>query len=144
VNATQIAGQNIQITYERSQLTEDVNNFVSSEVERVVCESPLSRHLIPHFVRFDLTYVGGSSEDIIITDTERFIRDLFPQDALEVSDLEKLISDRGATSINNPVDLIAIVHNVDRTIRAARSQNALTTGRLAAFVPDVLNITRNV
>jgi hypothetical protein len=33
---------------------------------------------------------------------------------------------------------------VDRTVYATRSQDALTTGRLAAFIPDVLNITKRV
>lgn len=143
-NATQIVGQNIQITYDRSQLTEDVNTFVGSDLERTICQSPLARHLIPHFVRFDLTYIGGSSEEVVKSDIEQYINERFPADPLEVSDIEKIVSDEGATSIRNPVSLIAIVHHVDRTIQAARSQDSLTTGRLAAFVPDVLNISRNV
>lgn len=143
-NATQLAGQNIQLTYSRSSLVEDAQNFISSETERVVNESPLGRHLIPHFVRFDLTYVGGSKEEVVIPDVEDYITKLAPAEALESSDLQKIVSDRGATSIDNPLDLIALVHNVDRSITAARSQNRLTTGRLAAFIPDLLNIKRNI
>ena len=143
-NATQIVGQNLLITYERSQLVADAQAFVTAETERVQCESALVRHLIPHFVRLDLFYVGGSTEEVVVRDTDQYVRDLFPEDALESSDLQKVVTDRGATSINNPLDLIAIVHNVDRTIQAARSQNALTTGRLAAFIPDLLNIKRDI
>jgi hypothetical protein len=143
-NATQVAGQNIQITYDRATLVEDVQNFISSETERVVNSSPLARHLIPHFVRFDLTYVGGSKEEVVVPDVEDYITKLAPAEALESSDLQKIVSDAGATSITNPLDLIAIVHNVDRSITAARSQNRLTTGRLAAFIPDLLNIKRNI
>lgn len=143
-NATNLIGQNIQLSYDRSQLVDDVNSFISSEIDRVVCESPLARHLLPHFIRYDFTYQGGSAEDIIKADHERHIRDLFPSDPLESSDLQKLASDRGVTSITNPINIIAVVHNVDRTIQASRFQNALTTGRLAAFIPDVLNIVRNV
>lgn len=143
-NATPVVGQNLQVTYERSQLVADVQAFVTAETERVQCESALSRHLIPHFVRFDLRYVGGSTEEVVIRDVEQSIRNLFPEDALESSDLQKIVSDRGASSIQNPIDLIAIVHQVDRKIQAARSQNALTTGRLAAFVPDLLNIERDI
>lgn len=143
-NATPVVGQNLQITYERSQLVADVQAFVTSETERVQCESALSRHLIPHFVRFDLRYVGGSTEEVVIRDVEQYVNDLFPADALESSDLQKIVSDRGASSIQNPIDLIAIVHQVDRKIQAARSQNALTTGRLAAFIPDLLNIERDI
>jgi hypothetical protein len=72
-----------------------------------------------------------------------YILGLFPVDLLESSDLQDIAYRRGADSVQNPIDLIAIVHNVDRTIQAQRSQNNLNTGRLAAFVPDVLNVTRS-
>ena len=75
---------------------------------------------------------------------ETYIKKVYPQDALESSDIQKIVSGKGASSITNPIDLIAIVHNSDRTVYATRSQNALSTGRLAAFIPDVLNITKNV
>lgn len=143
-NATQLAGQNIQLNYERSSLTGNVDSFSRSETERVVNESPLGRHLLPYFVRFDMTYAGGSKEDVVIPDVTSYIQDLFPTDSLEVSDLEKLASNRGATSIDNPIDLIAVIHNFDRSIVVERSQNKLNTGRLAAFIPDVLNITRRL
>ncbi len=142
-NATLISNQNILITYERAGVVGEVQNFASSDVERVVCSSPLSRHLIPHFVRYDLRYVGGSQESVVVPELEQQIRDLFPFDALESSDIQKVLLDRGATSITNPLDLIAVVHFPDRTIYAARSQNSLTTGRLAAFIPDRLDVQRN-
>lgn len=142
-NATQLTGTNIQLTYDRSQLVEDVNNFMGSEIERVINESPLGRHLIPHFVRFALRYVGGSTEDLVTQDIETYLQNLSPSQAIESSDLQKIVSNRGALSIQNPIDLLAVVHYTDRTIYAARSQNALTTGRLAAFIPDILDIKRN-
>lgn len=143
-NATQLAGQNILIDYDRSSLVEDAQNFVSSETERVVNSSPLARHLIPHFIRLDFTYVGGAKEEVVTPDMEDYMVKLAPMEALESSDLQKIAYDNGATSVDNPIDLIAIVHNVDRTITAARSQNRLTTGRLAAFIPDLLNVKRNL
>jgi len=141
-NATQITGQNIEVTYERATLVADVQNFALSETERVVCANPLSRHLIPHFVRFDFEYVGGSAVQLVTTDMETYVRSLFPSDFLEVSDLNDIAYQRGATSVQNPVDLIALVHNYDRTVQAQRSQNALNTGRLAAFVADRINVNR--
>lgn len=141
-NATQITGQNIEVTYERSSVVADVQNFVLSETERVVCANPLARHLIPHFVRFDFEYVGGSAASLVTTDMENYIRGLFPSDFLEVGDLNDIAYQRGATGVLNPIDLIAIVHNYDRTVQAQRSQNALNTGRLAAFVADRLNVNR--
>jgi len=143
-NATQMTGQNIQIEYDRSSTVGLVQSFASSEVERVVCSNPLSRHLIPHFVRFDMTYTGGSRESVVIPEVEKYIRDLFPVDSLDSSDIQKRATDRGATYVANPIDLIAIVHSVDRSVWAQRSQDRLSTGRLSAFIPDLLNITRNV
>ncbi len=142
-NATQISGQNLQITYERTPLVADVQGYISSDVERVVCSSPLGRHLVPVFVRFDLNYVGGSRESVVIPEVEKHIQDLFPIDPLESSDIQKIVLDRGATFIENPLNLIGIVHGVDRTVSAVRSQNYITAGRLSAFIPDLLNIKRS-
>lgn len=143
-NATQLSGQNIQVNYERSTLTRNVNNFLTAETERVVNESPLGRHLTPYFVRFDLVYFGGSKENVVIPEVEKLIKSKFPDDPLEVSDIEQVVSDKGATSIQNPIQLLAAVHNPDRSILLVRSENAISTGRLAAFIPDVLNISRKI
>lgn len=142
-NATQMSGQNIHITYERSNLVRDIQSYLASDTERVVCASPLSRHLIPHFVRFDVTYRGGANESVVVPELEELISGLFPFDALESSDIQKVLLDRGAVSVTNPINILAVVHNRDRTVTLARSQDALTTGRLAAFIPDVLNVTRS-
>jgi hypothetical protein len=143
-NATQLSGQNLQINYERSGLTNDVDNFARSDTERVINESTLARHLTPYFVRFSMTYTGGSKEDVLIPDIQTFITGLFPTDSFEVSDLDHLASVRGARSVDHPISLIAVIHNVDRTVTVERSQNALNTGRLAAFIPDVLLVTRRI
>lgn len=143
-NATLLAGQNIQINYDRSTLTNNVDTFARSDTERVINESPLGRHLIPYFVRFSMTYSGGSKEDVLIPDIQTFITGLQPDAFLESSDLDHLATLRGARSIDNPIDLIAVIHNFDRTVTVERSQNRLNTGRLAAFVPDVLLVKRNV
>lgn len=144
VNATQLTNENIQVTYERSQLISDIQGFLSAETERVICANPLSRHLIPHFVRFDLEYVGGSRESIVLEDIEEYIKELSPVDTMDSSDIQKLVTDRGATYVRNPLDLIAVVHNVDRTVWVQRSQDQLSTGRLSAFISEAINLTRDV
>lgn len=141
-NAIQLTGQNIEVSYDRSTLTQDIQNFALSDTERVVCANPLARHLIPHYVRFDLEYQGGSAADVVETDIENYVNGLYPSDLLESSDLQDIAYRRNATSVTNPIDLIAVVHNPDRTVWAQRSQNNLNTGRLAAFMPDVINVNR--
>jgi hypothetical protein len=143
-NITQIAGQNLQIRYERSQLVQDAQAYVNAQTERVTGESILIRHLIPNYVRFDLFYVGGSREDIVIPLLERYIRDLRPINPLESSRVQDIVNRAGATSLTNPVALISVIHNLDRIIWASRSENYVTAGRLSAFFPDLLNVVRSV
>lgn len=142
INATQLSGQNLEVTYERSTLVSDVQNFASSDTERVVCANPLVRHLVPHFVRFDFAYVGGSNASIVSDDMTSYVKNLFPSDFLESSDLVDIAYKRGASSVTSPIDLIAVVHQYDRNVQVQRSQNSLNTGRLAAFVPDRITVNR--
>jgi hypothetical protein len=81
---------------------------------------------------------------VIIPDVEKFITELEPQEFFEVGDLEKLIQNKGATSVRNPIDLIAVIHPFDRDVFVERSQDKINTGKLAAFVPDLLNIKRRL
>lgn len=141
-NAIQVSGQSLSISYERSQLVDSLQNFITSDVERVVCSNPLSRYLSPHFVRFDASYAGGSKTVDVLPDIKQQIKDVRPDEALSSSALQKTLSDRGATSITNPIELVAVVYNFDRSVTVTRSKDELTTGRLAAFIPDIINLTR--
>lgn len=141
-NATQLSGQNLEITYDHATLVSDVQNFASSDTERVICANPLARHLVPHFVRCDIEYVGGSRAELVSGDITKYVRNLFPSDFLESSDLVNIAYQRGASSVKSPISLIAVVHQYDRAVQVQRSQNSLNTGRLAAFVADVINVNR--
>ena len=143
-NATFLAGQNLQINYDQSATVQDTNNFITADTERVICASPLARHLNPYFVRLTLVYFGGSTADLVTSDIETFIAAILPNGQLNVSDIENICTNRNATSVQNPIDLIAIIHNNDRSLSTERSQNFLNTGRLAAFFSDVLNVSRNI
>ena len=142
-NATDLTGQNIQLNYDQSSLAANVDSYIRSDTERVLNESPLGRHLIPYFVRFSMNYTGGSGVSVVTSDVETYIASLAPAEALTVSDLEQIAEKRGATEVDNPITLIALIHNFDRSITAERSQNSLNTGTLAAFISDVLDITQS-
>ena len=109
-----------------------------------MCSSPLGRHLIPYYVRFDLTYFGGSNTNVVIPALTAYIQGLDPTESLEVSSLNNIVMSNGATAVTNPITLVALIHNVDRTISVEQSQGSLNTGVLAAFIPDVLSVTRNI
>lgn len=143
-NATQLSGQNLQLNYDQSSLVGSVSNFVTADTERVVCASPLARHLIPHFVRFDLFYIGGPKESELVPALEDLINGVDPSEFLTVSAIEAETMGKGASAITNPLELVAVVHNVDRTVSLDRSKDKINTGRLAAFLPDLLNVKREV
>jgi hypothetical protein len=143
-NAVQLSGQNIQINYGQSSLVQSVSNFITSDTERVINESSLARHLIPYYVRFDLTYFGGSNTNVVVPAITTYITGLDPTEQLEVSSLNNIVLSNGATAVQNPITLVALIHNVDRTISVEQSEDSLNTGVLAAFIPDVLNVIRNV
>lgn len=143
-NATQLTGQSLQIAYDRSSLVSDVQDFVMSDLERTVCSSPLSRHLIPHFVRVALTFYGGSDASAVQQELEKYIKGTYPTDGLTASAIQKIALAKGATKVENPITLLAIVHAPDRSVWVQRSLDALSTGRLSAFFPDKLTVTRSV
>lgn len=134
--------QNIQISYERSPLTESVQSFASADIERVLNASILVRHLQPHFINFEMNYRGGSSDSVVGQDVDDHIDNLTPDDRLEVSDLQDLPLRRGASYVENPITLVAVVHDEERKITVERSQDYVTHGRLATFFPDDITISR--
>jgi hypothetical protein len=143
-NATQLLGQNIQLNYDSSSIAANVDNYIRSDTERVINESPLGRHLIPYYVRFSMSYSGGSASNLVISDLETYINGLAPTDLLEVSSLEQIALNRNATSVENPITLYAVIHNFDRSITVETSQDSLNVGSLAAFIPDVLLVTQTL
>lgn len=141
-NSVNLIGQNMKVNYDSSALIEEMQNYVLSETDRVTCYSPLVRHLVPFFTRLDVGYAGGSKGSLVQEDAERYIRNLYPSQSLDSANVQKVATNRGATTVDNPVDVMAVVHNVDRSIWMEWSQDRINTGRLAAFFPDITKFTR--
>jgi len=133
---TELVGLSFQVSYERSDLVEEVHTFIRDQQNRVVCQNPLARHLTPIFVRTFIQYSGGGSESDVRTELVSIIEDVVPERRLEVSDLTAEVSRQGASSILMPVTLIGIKHNTDRTITVERSQDSISTERLSSMIPD--------
>ena len=142
VNAVQMPGQVMRMSYEYSDTVAVLQGVSMSDTERVVNASPLARHLLPHYVRVFAEYSGGSREVDIVPDVQQVIQDTLPGDALEVSRIQSVIMGKGATSVKSPMDLVALVHRPDRSVHLVMSQGAIFTGRLSAFIPDRVELTR--
>lgn len=140
--ATQIHSQNLQVNYDRSPLTASIQSFSSSDLERVLNASILVRHLLPHFVNFTATYRGGSSADVVLQDINDHLDTLGPDERVESSDIQDVILRRGADYVANPIELVAVAHDQERNITVDRSTDYVTKGRLATFLGDTIDITR--
>ena len=140
--ALSLWGQNIQINYDRAPIVLEVQNFASSDLDRVVTANVIVRHLLPHYVRMTIYYLGGSDSDVVRDDLIAHINSLGPDDRIEVSDIQNIIYRRGASYVRNPIDIIAVVHLPDRSVVVERSNDYVTRGRLATFFPEDILVYR--
>lgn len=141
-NMTEVSGRNLKVVYETSTTAKLVHDLMRSESERPINANPLGRHFLPSYVFCQLTYRGGSTADETGAAIEDYINNLGAQDELEVSDLEAFITRRGAVSIDHPISLATLTHDLDRKLVVNRTENRLGgtievpyngTGRISCF-----------
>ena len=149
----QLSRQNVQVNYGRSQTVDDVQSFVDSELQRVVTEEILVRHLFPHFANINWAYAGGGSEPDIVRAIETLLGQTEPDSELEVGDFTALLRSRGAVSVyspdpnsqtgrTNPI-IVVIHHTEDRKVSAVVVADYVNTGtRLQRFLPGSILVNR--
>jgi hypothetical protein len=102
----------------------------------------MARHFLPSYVYTALPYRDGPSEATVGPEIEDYINTLGAVDILEVSDLEAFLIRRGASSIDHPITLATVTHDVSRNLVVNRTDNRLGgslsvpfngTGRISAF-----------
>lgn len=135
-NKQELVGTNLQITYEKDALVEQVHDYIRDRQSRIICQSPLARALFPTFVRTAITYIGGDTESDVRAELAEYVEGVLPDDQLEVSDMTQIVGNTGATKINMPVTVVGIAHGADRRVTVERSQDAISSGRLSALIPD--------
>jgi hypothetical protein len=148
----QLSRQNVQVSYDQSQLVDDVQSFCDSDFHRVVNEEILVRHLLPHYVNVSWRYAGGDTETTMRAALNTALETVEANEQLEVIDVTRVMTARGATSIysldpesptgrNAPV-MIVIYHDVDRNVRVAIVRDYVQTSRTQRFIGDNLAIVR--
>lgn len=149
----QLSRQNVQVNYDRSQTVDDVQSFADSDLQRVVTEEILVRHLFPHFTNLNWAYAGGQAEPEMVRAIEDLLGETEPDSELEVGDFIALLRQRGAVSVYSPdpdsqtgrtAPLMVIVHHTeDRRVRAAIVTDFVSTGtRLQRFLPGSILVNR--
>lgn len=124
-NLLPLSGMSVQITYEQSDAISILQNFLESPEDRVTSANMLARHFLPAYVAYDSTYVGGSATGVVAKDIIEYIKALPVETALDISLIEKLISDRGGNVVT-PTKIVAIVHDWERNRWLVMSDNELT------------------
>jgi hypothetical protein len=124
-NMTEVNGRNLQVRYETSPTVNLIHNLLRSDSDRPNNANPIGRHFLPSFVYTTLSYTGGSSTQVTGPDVEDYINNLDPLTPLEVGNIEKLISRRGATSIKHPILLTSVTHDLDRRLVVERSEDKI-------------------
>jgi len=132
----EITGQSIQVSYEQDAIVEQIHDYVRALNRRITCHSPLVRALLPTFIRTEIQYRGGDTEENVRAALIPLIESTLPDDQLELSALVTRLIQMGATKITYPVTLFAVLHRADRTIWSERSEDAVSTSRLNALIAD--------
>jgi len=141
-NLTEVSGRNIKVAFESSTPTRLVNDLMRSDRDRPINANPIARHFLPSFVFTQLVYRDGVQPTEVGPEVEDFINNLGAEAVLEVSDLEALITRRGATFVRHPLEIVTVTHDIDRVLVVNRSDNQLGgtesvpfngTGRISAF-----------
>lgn len=133
-NEFSLAGQNIQASYDNAPLIDDLQRFFDSPLDRVATANMLCRHFLPAYVLLDASYSGGAAVDEVAADIISYLNNINPDVAEIRSDLvQDIFKRRGATKVNLPLVLIALVHGTDRRIRGMRSETAIGISDLPVF-----------
>jgi hypothetical protein len=150
--AVQLSQQNVQVTYDRSQLVDEVQSFVDSDFQRVLCEEILVRHLLPHYVSLNWNYAGGGSEPDMLREMKTLLDSIEPDERLQVTDLTNVLIKRAATTVFTPdssvstgrtAPLFLVVYHDDlRRIRAMIVKDYVTSVRVQRYLPDSINLRR--
>ena len=139
-----LVGAPVQVTYDRADAVQQVQTFIDSAEDRVTVANMLARHLLPSYVSYDASYTGGSAGSVIAADIETYINNLSVETPIDVSEVEKLIDNRGGNPIT-PTRVFTTTHDWDRRMWLEYSENELGgnetlvpyhgTPRVTFFIP---------
>ncbi len=125
-NQFNLAGQNIQVIYNNAPLVDDIQRFLESPLDRVAAANMLVRHFLPAYVFLDANYSGGSDVATVAKEIISHINNIDPDNnELRTDLIQDIIKRKGATKVDLPLTIIALVHGLDRRIRGMRSTKAI-------------------
>jgi hypothetical protein len=143
-NRLSLVGVPLQISYERGDVVQQVQDFLSSPEDRTTTANMLARHFLPSYVYYSADYIGGSDAGVIAKDIISHIDNLAVETAIDVSVVQKLIENRGG-NVETPTAIAILLHDWDRRQWVEFSENRIGgtvtlvpyngTPRVSYFVP---------
>ena len=131
-NLLSLVGSPMQIAYEKGDIVQSVQDFINSTEDRVTVANMLARHFLPAYVYYDATYTGGSAPGVIAKDIIEFIDSLPIETPIDVSVVQKLITNRGG-NLETPSTVFVLLHDWDRRQWMEFSENKI--GGTVTLVP---------
>lgn len=145
-NYITLVGSPVQISYERADAVQALQEFLDSAEDRVASANMLARHFLPAYVSYDVRYAGGSSPALITKDIVDYINNLPVETPLDVSEMEKFIDQRGGNPVT-PTKVSISIHDWDRRVWVEFGEDQLGgvdtkvpyngTPRVSYFIPGV-------
>jgi hypothetical protein len=125
-NYQSVGASNLKITYEASPIVEEIQQFFSSPLDRVACANALVRHFLPVYPYIEITYTGGKDTDVVAADIITYINNIVADDnQLRADKINDIAKKDQATQVTMPIELVGLVHGIDRYIRTLRSENSI-------------------
>jgi hypothetical protein len=119
-----LVGTPIQVTYDKADVVQQLQDFLSSPEDRVTVANLLARHFLPSYASFEATYSGGSATSVIAKDIISYIESLSIETPLDVSEAQRKIEDRGGNP-ETPTKAFTLIHDWDRKQWAEVNENKL-------------------
>jgi len=125
-NRISLGGQNLQVNYDNAALIASIQQFFDSPLDRVTVANILVRHFLPTYVIIDASYTGGALESEVAQAIIDHINSIDPNvNELTSDDISRIIRQKGASQVQQPIKLIALTHGIDRRIRGTQSLDAI-------------------
>ena len=123
-----------QVKYDWAPVVAELQQFLSSPLERPQAANILARHYLPAYVFMEGSYYGGSDPSAVAADLIKYIRSLNPNyPRIQVDDVIDAIRKRQASRVALPVTVLAVVHGADRKLAVLRSADFIGSGQVPNF-----------
>jgi hypothetical protein len=139
-----LEGARFRVSYDFAPEVGQVQGFLTSDEDRSLNSDPLARHFLPAYTYITLNYVGGNSSRVVAQAVYDYVNGLASTDNLDLSQIETVVLSRNnVVRYDHPIELVVVVHDMDRRLVCVRSTNRISddeiayngTNRTTFFIP---------